>query len=194
MTYHHDQHYQNDVNTLNALVEGTPAETSSLQNLIHPQGKLRAILRKHDPYDQIRTAAVGVYHHELFFQGLAAPGIGGGPAIGHLSTAINESFGNFTAFQSAMTAAILSSSASKKGPGWVSLVAIENPRRGGVRLAIVVLGPNQPVPKNMAPLLMFDVWEHAYYIDRRNDAAAYVAAFWQLVNWDFANANLAAVQ
>ena len=107
---------------------------------------------------------------------------GGGEPTGAIKDAIDASFGSFDAFKEQFTA----SAVGNFGSGWTWLV-----KNGDGSLAIVNTDDAEtPLTTDATPLLTLDVWEHAYYIDYRNVRPDYIAAYWNLVNWDFANANL----
>jgi Fe-Mn family superoxide dismutase len=104
-------------------------------------------------------------------------------ARGELGRAINASFGSFDAFATRFK----SSAAAKFGSGWTWLVK----RADGTLAVHDTDDADNPLRSNELPLLACDVWEHAYYIDYRNERAKYIEAFWKLVNWDFVAGNLA---
>ena len=107
---------------------------------------------------------------------------GGGKPTGELAKKIDAAFGSFDEFKAAFTKA----ATTVFGSGWAWLV-----KNGAGELEIVQSSnAGNPLLDGKIPLLTCDVWEHAYYIDTRNDRAKYVEHFWNLVNWDFATKNL----
>jgi Fe-Mn family superoxide dismutase len=167
LEFHHGKHHQTYVTKLNELIKGTEFENAPLE----------AIVRK-------ATGAVfnnGAQHwnHSFFWQCLA-PKAGGEPR-GELARALNEGFGGFDAFKKQFSEA----AEGRFGSGWAWLCAGDDGR-----LSVLSTGnAENPLQKNQSPLLTCDVWEHAYYIDYRNSRKDFVAAFWNLVNWDFVEAN-----
>jgi superoxide dismutase, Fe-Mn family len=135
----------------------------------------------------IRNNGGGHFNHSLFWQMMKKDG--GGEPKGELSKAIETSFGNFTDFKTKFTEA-----ATKVfGSGWVWLVLKNKDDRGVIhypdynRNFAILTMPNQdnPISQGTVPLLGLDVWEHAYYLKYQNKRADYIAAWWNVVNWDF---------
>jgi len=107
---------------------------------------------------------------------------GGGAPGGKIATAINNSFGSFDSFKAKFTEAAV----NHFGSGWAWLVRDQNNK-----LEIISThDAGCPITEGKIPVLTCDVWEHAYYIDYRNDRASYVDRYWNLVNWEFAEHNL----
>jgi Fe-Mn family superoxide dismutase len=124
--------------------------------------------------------AAQTWNHSFYWNCLR-PG-GGGAPTGRIAAAINAAFGDFQRFREAFTARAV----GHFGSGWAWLV-----RDGDGKLAIVdTHDAGCPITAGLVPVLTCDVWEHAYYVDYRNARPRYVEAWWNLVNWDFANANL----
>jgi Fe-Mn family superoxide dismutase len=168
--YHYGKHHRTYVTKLNAAIEGTPAAESSLEDIV-------------------RTAEGGVFNNAAqvlnhsFYWNCMKPG-GGGEPTGELARAIAESFGSIDKFKEEFSNA----AATQFGSGWAWLVRDGD---GGLK---VTQTPNADTPlrHGQTPLLTIDVWEHAYYIDFRNDRPGYIETFLNhLVNWDFAAENLA---
>jgi Fe-Mn family superoxide dismutase len=169
MQIHHGKHHQAYVNNLNAALEKAPdLQKRSLDELL---GNLDAVP------EAIRTAVRnnggGHWNHSFFWK-LMAKGAGGEPG-GALGTAIAASFGSFASFQERFAAAAM----GRFGSGWAWVV------KNGSALAITST-PNQdtPIMEDRTPILGLDVWEHAYYLKYQNRRADYVAAWWNVVNWD----------
>lgn len=171
MEIHHDKHHAGYVANLNKAIGQMPgfggnlAVESLLQNLSTLPENVRTA---------IRNNGGGHYNHSLFWQMMKKDG--GGEPKTELAKAIETSFGNFTDFKSKFTEA-----ATKVfGSGWAWLVLNQG------KLAIES-APNQdsPLSQGKQPLLGLDVWEHAYYLNYQNKRADYIAAWWNVVNWDF---------
>lgn len=159
--YHYGKHYRGYVERLNELVADTPFANRPLEEIIcEADGPL---------YNQ----AAQVWNHEFYFDGLT-PTPQPHPT-GALLEAINLSFGSFDGMKEQMTRAAL----SLFGSGWVWLV--EEPS-GDLK---IISEPNagNPLRYGMNPLLVIDVWEHAYYIDYRNARAQALNQLWPLINW-----------
>jgi len=166
--YHYGKHHQTYVDNLNRLIVGTIFEESPLEQIITEADGV------------LFNNAAQVWNHTFYWNCLSPNG--GGEPAGKLMAAIGASFGSFSAFRQEFTAA----AAGNFGSGWTWLVQDEKGE-----LAIVnTSNAGNPMTDGLTPLLTCDVWEHAYYIDHRNARPAYLEAFWQLVNWEFAAANL----
>ena len=168
MEIHYTKHHQAYVNNLNTAVAGTEWEQKSLEDIMANVSKLSAA---------VRNNGGGHYNHTLYWT-VMGPGKGGLPK-GDLLEAINQSFGSFDKFKELFTQAGM----TRFGSGWAWLV------KGGNELKVTST-PNQDNPlmdiaevKGL-PLLGADVWEHAYYLKYQNRRNEYLAAFWNVVNWD----------
>jgi Fe-Mn family superoxide dismutase len=176
MAIHHDKHHQAYVNNLNQALEGYEElqKASTIQLLMD----LDAVP------EEIRTAVRnnggGHFCHSLFWRCMS-PG-GGGEPSGGLAEAIEAGFGSFAAFQDAFTKA----AATLFGSGWAWLCV-----DGEGELAITTTpGHDVPLYEGLLPLLVLDVWEHAYYLKFENRRADYIAAWWNVVDWQTAAAGL----
>lgn len=165
---HHDKHHQTYVDNLNKAIAGTEFENMDVEEILKnldraPKDKLTAI----------KNNGGGVYNHNVYWQQLI-PG-GSKEPTGKLKEAIDKAFGSFDAFKEAFEAA----GKGRFGSGWAWLV------KDGEDVAIVST-PNQdsPISEGKVCLLGNDVWEHAYYLDYKNDRAGYLKKFWDIVNWD----------
>ncbi|HLH75300.1 MAG TPA: superoxide dismutase [Candidatus Binataceae bacterium] len=169
LEFHHGKHHAAYVNRLNELIANTPNASASLEDII----------RKAGPGALFNQAAQH-FNHSFYWDCLKPHG--GGEPGGKLGDAIKQAFGSFEQFKKQFTDACV----GQFGSGWAWLV-----RKGDGSLAIYST-PNAecPLTRSDTPILTCDVWEHAYYIDYRNARPAYVQAFWNVVNWDFATANL----
>ncbi len=168
MGIHHGKHHASYTANLNAAVGGTELEGKSIEEIL---GDLSAVP------ENIRTAVRnnggGYANHNLFWQIMGPDG--GGEPSGALADAINSAFGSFGDFQSAFSAA----AATRFGSGWAWLVS-----DGGA--VSVTSTPNQDTPlmDGKTPILGLDVWEHAYYLNYQNRRPDYIAAFFNVINWD----------
>ena len=172
LDYHHGKHLQAYVNTLNTLVEGTGYAGMNLEEIVRKA-----------PAGPLFNNAGQVLNHTLYFEQFRPVEAGGAAApTGKLDEAIRAAFGSFEDFQKKMAAA----STGLFGSGWVWLA--QN-AQGGLE---IVQCPNagNPVTKGLVPLLGFDVWEHAYYVDYRNRRADHIAALWQIVDWEVVAARM----
>jgi Fe-Mn family superoxide dismutase len=169
LDYHHGKHHQAYVTNLNKLIAGTPQENASLEDIVKNSS------------GGIFNNAAQVWNHTFYWNSMK-PG-GGGEPTGAIADAINASFGSYAAFREQFVAA----ATTQFGSGWAWLV------KSGDKLEIVkTSNAETPLTTDKKPLLTIDVWEHAYYVDFRNARPKYIDTFLDsLVNWDFANANLA---
>ena len=167
LEYHHGKHHAAYVANLNKLVVGTEFEGKTLEEIISKSE------------GGIFNNAAQIWNHSFYWNCLSPNG--GGAPSGALGSAIDDTFGSFDAFKEKFTA----SAVGNFGSGWTWLV--KNPDGS---IEIVNTGnAGSPLTAGQTPLLTCDVWEHAYYIDYRNARPAYVGAFWNLVNWEFAAGN-----
>ncbi len=168
LEYHHGKHHKAYVTKLNELVPNTEFEKMSLEDII-----------KKAPPGPIFNNGAQVWNHTFYWHSMQ-PKSGGKPS-GDLAAAIDKYFGSLEKFQEKMTEAGL----TQFGSGWAWLV---KNAKGELE---VVKTPNaeNPLRDGKTPLLTCDVWEHAYYIDTRNDRGKYINNFWQVANWDFAAKN-----
>ncbi|MEQ8304890.1 MAG: superoxide dismutase [Cyclobacteriaceae bacterium] len=169
MEIHHGKHHNAYVTNLNKAVEGTDAEKLSVEDICKNISKYPAA---------VRNNGGGHYNHSLFWT-VMGPKAGGKP-LGALADAINAAFGSFDEMKSQFGTA----AATRFGSGWAWLI-----KDASGKLAITST-PNQDNPLmdiadvKGTPILGLDVWEHAYYLNYQNRRPDYVAAFWNVVNWD----------
>ena len=159
--YHYGKHLQTYVNNLNNLIVGTPFEDMKLEDII----------LKSD--GGIFNNAAQTWNHTFFFQSLT-PIETQMPV--KLVEKLNENFGSVEIFREEF----MSAATKQFGSGWVWLVADKN---GKLSIKGTVNAGN-PMTEGLKPLLVIDVWEHAYYIDYRNNRKSYIEAFWKLINWE----------
>jgi Fe-Mn family superoxide dismutase len=172
LAVHHGNHHAAYVAKTRARIQGTPLESASLEEIVH----FSALRDK-----ALFNVAAQAWNHAFYWQSMR-PG-GGGEAKGAIAGLIEASFGSQKAFcQQFVTAA-----GDQFGSGWAWLVLDE----GRLRIA-ATSNADTPLTTTQVPLLTIDVWEHAYYLDYQHRRLDYIAAFLgHLVNWDFANQNLA---
>ncbi len=168
MGIHHGKHHAGYTSKLNAAIEGTELAGMSIEEIL---GDLNAV--PEDIRIAVRNNGGGYANHSLFWQ-IMHPA-GGGEAEGELADAINSAFGSFADFKSIFSAA----AAGVFGSGWAWLVADS----GALSVSTT---PNQDTPlmEGRTPILGLDVWEHAYYLHYQNRRADYIAAFFNVINWD----------
>ena len=169
MEIHHTKHHQAYVNNLNAAVEKAPELAGkSLDDLMRGINSVPEAVRT-----AVRNNGGGHWNHSLFWQ-LMGPGKGGEPT-GKLADAIKSAFGDFNKFKEQFAAA----GVGRFGSGWAWLV------NDGGKLSITST-PNQDntLMEGKTAILGLDVWEHAYYLKYQNRRPDYIAAWWNVVNWD----------
>jgi Fe-Mn family superoxide dismutase len=169
MEIHHGKHHQAYVDNLNKAIAGTENENKSLEDLVESAGSISPA---------VRNNGGGHWNHTFFWNSLA-PKAGGSPS-GKLADAINESFGSFDEFKTKFAQAGI----GRFGSGWVWLIVKKD---GKLDISST---PNQDNPlmdvaeTKGVPILGVDVWEHAYYLKYMNKRPDYLAAIWNVVNWD----------
>ena len=178
MEIHHGKHHNAYVTNLNAALTGTDLEGKSLEDLMKVAGSNTAV----------RNNGGGHWNHSLFWE-IISPN-GGGLPSGDLATAIDAKFGSFESFKEAFNKA----AATRFGSGWAWL-CVDTKKE-----LCVCSSPNQDNPLMDVsdcpgtPILGLDVWEHAYYLNYQNRRPDYIAAFWNLVNWDAVSKRYAAAK
>ncbi len=170
MEIHHDKHHAAYLSKLNAALEGQSALAGkSAEDILRNIATVPDSIR-----ETVRNNGGGYVNHNLFWH-IMAPGAGGAPS-GAVADGINRSFGDFGAFKEKFANA----AATRFGSGWAWLCV------DGKKNLIVTSTPNQdsPLMDNMTPILGLDVWEHAYYLNYQNRRPDYIAAWWNVVNWE----------
>ncbi|MFN5647715.1 MAG: superoxide dismutase [Sphingobacteriales bacterium] len=168
MQIHHGKHHQAYVDTLNKAIAGTPNENKSLEELVAQAGSISPA---------VRNNGGGHWNHTFFWESLSPTG---GAPSGALLEAINKAFGSLDGLKEKMNNAGM----TRFGSGWAWLI------KDASGALAVSSTPNQDNPLmdvaevKGTPLLGVDVWEHAYYLKYQNKRADYLAAFWNVVNWD----------
>lgn len=171
MEIHHSKHHQAYIDNLNKAILGSDFENTSSEEIFEN-------IQKASP--AVRNNAGGHYNHSLFWNFIKPQG--GGNPKGKLADAINEQFGSLEEFQQKFAETAL----GRFGSGWVWLVVNKDNK------LVISATPYQDNPLMAdadvkgAPVLGLDVWEHAYYLNYQNKRADYVKAFWNIVNWEFA--------
>ena len=166
--YHYGKHHKAYADNLNKLIPSTEFADMQLEEIIKKAS------------GGIFNNAAQLWNHTFYWNCISPNG--GGEPSGELASAITESFGSFAEFKEWFTNAAV----TLFGSGWAWLV-----KNADGSLAIeATSNAGTPVKDGKKAILTCDVWEHAYYIDYRNARAAYVEAFWKLVNWKFAEQNL----
>ena len=162
LEFHHGKHLAGYVNNLNGLLEGSPLAELSLEELVCKTS------------GGVLNNAGQILNHELYFGQYCAPKDDNAPT-GKLAEAIVRDFGSFEAFKEAFQ----KSGATLFGSGWVWLSADKD----GKLVITQEANAANPVQKGLKPLLTFDVWEHAYYLDYQNRRPDHLAALWRIVDW-----------
>ena len=169
LEFHYGKHHQTYVTNLNNLIKGTEFENMPLEDIV-----------KKSSGGMFNNAAQ-VWNHTFYWCCLKPNG--GGQPTGAVADAINKKFGSFDEFKKQFTQTCVTTF----GSGWGWLVKNAD---GSVEL-MSTSNAQSPMTSGKTALLTCDVWEHAYYVDYRNRRPDYVAAFWNLVNWDFVAKNFA---
>ncbi|TFH33265.1 MAG: superoxide dismutase [Anaerolineales bacterium] len=170
MEIHHSKHHAGYVNNTNAALEGHPAlQGLDLDALLTDLNAVPEAIRT-----AVRNNAGGHANHSLFWK-VMAPGAGGEPA-GAIGNAIVSAFGDFSSFKDQFS----KSAMTRFGSGWSWLVKDAS----GELKVLSTANQDSPISTGLTPVLGLDVWEHAYYLNYQNRRADYVAAFWNIVNWD----------
>lgn len=170
LEYHYGKHHQAYVNKLNTLIPNTEFEGKSLEEIIQKSS------------GGIFNNAAQVWNHTFYWHCMA-PNANTEPT-GKLADAITKTFGSFDAFKEKFTQI----SVNQFGSGWGWLAKTSS----GELEIYSTMNAGTPMTDSKKALLTCDVWEHAYYIDTRNDRPKYVNNFWRLVNWDFVAKNFEA--
>ena len=169
LEFHHGKHLAGYVNNLNGLLPGSGFEDASLEDIVlKAQGGML-------------NNAGQILNHELYFGQFSGEPTKSAPT-GKLAEAIVRDFGSFEAFKEAFQ----KGGATLFGSGWVWLSADKD----GKLLITQEANAANPVQKGLKPLLTFDVWEHAYYLDYQNRRPDHLAALWQIVDWNVIESRL----
>jgi len=169
LEFHHGKHLAGYVNNLNGLLEGSPLAGLPLEEIVlKAQGGML-------------NNAGQILNHNLYFEQYRAPKADNAPT-GKLAEAIVRDFGSFEAFKEAFQ----KGGATLFGSGWVWLSADKD----GKLVITQETNAANPIQKGLKPLLTFDVWEHAYYLDYQNRRPDHLAALWQIIDWEVIESRL----
>lgn len=172
MRIHHDKHHATYVTNLNAALEKAPdLQDKSIEDLL---GDINSV--PEDIRTAVRNNGGGHANHTLFWEILGPNG--GGEPTGAIGEAITSTFGSYDSFKEQFAKA----ATTRFGSGWAWLVSSNG-------TLTITSYPNQdsPLMEGQVPLLGLDVWEHAYYLKYQNRRPEYIAAFWNVINWDAVN-------
>lgn len=162
INFHYGKHHQAYVNNLNNLIQGTKFENADLVTIIKESD------------GPIFNNAAQVWNHTFYFNSFKPNG--GGAPKGKLAEAINATWGSFDNFKKEFNTA----STGLFGSGWAWLVKDKDGKLSIVKES----NAGNPLTKGLTPILTFDVWEHAYYLDYQNRRPDHVNALWDIINWD----------
>jgi Fe-Mn family superoxide dismutase len=172
MRIHHDKHHAAYVNNLNAALEKHPElANKSVEDLVKGVNSVPDDIRA-----AVRNNGGGHINHTMFWE-IMGPGKGGAPT-GTIGDAIKSTFGDFEKFKTQMNDA----GAKRFGSGWAWLLDV-----GGKLVIESTANQDSPLMEGKKPILGIDVWEHAYYLKYQNRRPDYLAAWWNVVNWDAVN-------
>jgi superoxide dismutase, Fe-Mn family len=175
MQVHHGKHHQAYVNNLNAALEKYPElQAKSVEDLLKNINTVPEDIRT-----AVRNNGGGHVNHTMFWQIMKSNG--GGAPTGAIADAINSRFGGFDSFKEQMNKA----GVGRFGSGWVWLVS-----SGGTLSIESTANQDSPLMDGKTPVFGIDVWEHAYYLKYQNRRPDYLAAWWNVVNWDEINKRL----
>jgi Fe-Mn family superoxide dismutase len=179
MEIHHTKHHNAYITNLNNAIAGKPEENLSIEEICKQVSKFPTA---------VRNNGGGHYNHSLFWTVMKPNG--GGEPTGELANAIKSAFGSFADFKTQFS----NVAATRFGSGWAWLVVNKN---GKLEIGST---PNQDNPLmdisdfKGIPILGLDVWEHAYYLHYQNRRPDYIAAWWNVVNWDEVSKRFAAIK
>ncbi|MCU4412896.1 superoxide dismutase [Acinetobacter sp. WU_MDCI_Axc73] len=172
MEIHHTKHHQTYINNINAAIEGTEWEKLPVEELVAEVSEVPSDIK-----NAVINNGGGHANHSLFWTVMSPQG--GGNPTGAVATAIEEELGGFDAFKEAFTKAAI----SRFGSGWAWLSVTPEKK------LVVESSGNQdsPLMNGNTPILGLDVWEHAYYLKYQNRRPEYIAAFYNVVDWNEVN-------
>jgi Fe-Mn family superoxide dismutase len=171
MELHYTKHHQGYVDKLNAALKKHPElQKKALPDLLKDLKSIPEDIRA-----EVRNQGGGHVNHSFFWQCMSPDG--GGKPKGMLANAIAETFGDFASFQKQMDAAAV----KRFGSGWAWLVLDANKKLKIISTA----NQDSPLSDGLYPILGIDVWEHAYYLHYQNRRADYIAAWWDVIDWNF---------
>lgn len=176
MEIHHDKHHQAYITNVNKAIEGTPYDTTHVEQLIADLSKLPENIRT-----VVRNNGGGHANHSLFWT-IMAPKAGGEPT-GNIGDAIKSTFGGYDKFKEEFTKA----ATTRFGSGWAWLSV----DKSGKLAVESTANQDSPIMEGKVPVLGIDVWEHAYYLNYQNKRPDYIAAFYNVINWAEVNKRFA---
>jgi len=168
MEIHHTKHHQAYINNVNNAIAGSDLEKKSVEDLVASLSAVPENIRT-----AVRNNGGGHANHSLFWT-VMANGAGGKPS-GDLAKAVDAAFGKFESFQEQFTKA----ATTRFGSGWAWLSV-----DGGKLVVESTANQDSPLSEGRTPILGLDVWEHAYYLKYQNKRPDYIAAFYNVINWD----------
>ena len=168
MEIHHSKHHNGYVTKVNAALEGTPLADKPIEEVIADLGAVPA-----DKKTAVQNNGGGHANHSLFWTILS--GSGGGAPTGALGEAIDSTFGSYDAFKEEFSKA----AATRFGSGWAWLSV-----DGGKLVVESTANQDNPLMEGRTPIVGLDVWEHAYYLNYQNKRPDYIAAFFNVVDWE----------
>ena len=164
LSFHHGKHLQAYVDNLNKLLPGSEFEGLPLEDIV-----------RKTPAGPVFNNAGQILNHEMYFTQFRPAGEAVQAPTGTLAVQIDKQWGSFDAFKADFEA----KGVGLFGSGWVWL----SEDKDGSLVITQELGASNPIVKGLKPLLTFDVWEHAYYLDYQNRRAVHLSALWQIVDW-----------
>lgn len=170
LDFHHGKHHATYIAKLNGLIEGTDMANQSLEEIVR------------NSEGGVFNNAAQVWNHTFYWHSLSPNG--GGVPTGTIANAIIATWGSFEDFKTAFN----DKAVNNFGSSWTWLVKTAD---GSLDIVNTSNAATPLTDDSLTPILTVDLWEHAYYIDHRNARPSYLNGFWSLVNWDFANQNLA---
>ncbi|RMA81417.1 superoxide dismutase [Umboniibacter marinipuniceus] len=169
LEFHYGKHHATYVTKLNGLIDGTDFAGKDLETIVKSSSA------------GVFNNAAQIWNHTFYWNSMSPNG--GGEPTGALADAINAKWGSFEDFKAAFN----DMAVNNFGSSWTWLVK----NTDGSLEIVNTSNAATPITGDAKPLFTVDLWEHAYYIDFRNVRPNYLAAFWSLINWEFANANFA---
>ena len=179
MEIHHDKHHADYMNNLNNAIAGTDLEGKDIVEILSNMDKVPANIKT-----AVQNNGGGYANHNLFWTIMS--GSGGGKPSGDLAHAIDSAFGSFDSFKEKFSAA----AATRFGSGWAWLAVKSN----GSLEVYSTANQDSPYMQGDTPILGLDVWEHAYYLNYQNRRPDYIAAWWNVVDWNAVGKNYAAAK
>ena len=176
LSFHHGKHLQGYVDNLNKLIQGTEYENKALEEIVKASYIAKSADNPAPSSTAIFNNAGQILNHNLYFEQFQAPKPAEENLLqGKLAQQIEKQWGSFHAFKTEFE----TKGATLFGSGWIWLSAHPD----GTLEITQEPGANNPITKGLKPILTFDVWEHAYYLDYQNRRQAHLQALWAIINW-----------